>query len=73
MKKACVFFKRLRLTYPLLIGLGLLQEVRDFDLILFALAFTFLGCFGDILTDTIWTADRVEELRRGGKKKCLRE
>ena len=72
MKKACVFFKKLRLTYPILIGVAVAQLFREFDLVLFALAFTFIGCFCDIFCDTVWTAERVENLRRGGKKKCLR-
>ncbi len=37
MKKACVFFKRLRLTYPILIGVAVAQLFKEFDLVLFAL------------------------------------
>lgn len=74
MKKICMFFKKLRLTYPILIGLAVTQEFfKDFNLLYFTLAFTFLGSFFDIIADTIWTANRVKFIKKSGKRKCLRE
>lgn len=66
LKAATVFFKRLRASYVVLIGVAILSKVRpETDLLLFALAFIFIGAFFDILTDTLYTAERVENLRKG--------
>ena len=66
LKAATVFFKRLRVSYVVLIGVAILSKVRpETDLLLFALAFIFIGAFFDILTDTLYTAERVENLRKG--------
>lgn len=65
MKKACTFFRKMRLTYPLVIAMAVVYYFRPFNLILFALAYTFFGMFFDILCDTIWVADKVESLRKG--------
>lgn len=66
LKAATVFFKRLRVSYVVLIGVAILSKVGpETDLLLFALAFIFIGAFFDILTDTMYTAERVENLRKG--------
>ncbi len=44
LKAATVFFKRLRVSYVVLIGVAILSKVRpETDLLLFALAFIFIG------------------------------
>lgn len=68
LKAATVFFKRLRLSYVVLIVVTILQKVRpETEMVLFTLAFIFIGAFFDILTDTMYTAERVDNLVKGKK------
>ena len=69
LKSAVVFFRKLRVSYIVLIAVAIMQQVREFNLILFALAFIFVGGFFDILTDTMYTAERVDNLVKGKKRK----
>ena len=69
LKSAVVFFRKLRVSYIVLIAVAIAQQVREFNLILFALAFIFVGGFFDILTDTMYTAERVDNLVKGKKRK----
>lgn len=52
--------------------LAIAQQVKEFNLILFTLAFIFIGGFFDILTDTLYTAERVDNLVKGKKRKEVR-
>jgi hypothetical protein len=72
LKSAVVFFRKLRVSYIVLIAVAIAQQVREFNLILFALAFIFVGGFFDILTDTMYTAERVDNLVKGKKRKEVR-
>lgn len=72
LKSAVVFFRKLRVSYIVLIAVAIAQQVREFNLILFALAFIFVGGFFDILTDTMYTAERVDDLVKGNKRKEVR-
>ncbi len=72
LKSAVVFFRKLRVSYVILIAVAIAQQVREFNLILFALAFIFVGGFFDILTDTMYTAERVDDLVKGKKRKEVR-
>ena len=72
LKSAVVFFRKLRVSYIVLIAVAIAQQVREFNLILFALAFIFVGGFFDILTDTLYTAERVDDLVKGKKRKEVR-
>lgn len=72
LKSAVVFFRKLRVSYIVLIAVAIAQQVREFNLILFALAFIFVGGFFDILTDTLYTAERVDNLVKGKKRKEVR-
>lgn len=72
LKSAVVFFRKLRVSYIVLIAVAIAQQVREFNLILFALAFIFVGGFFDILTDTMYTAERVDDLVKGKKRKEVR-
>lgn len=69
LKSAVVFFRKLRVSYIVLIAVAIAQQVKQFDLILFTLAFIFIGAFFDILTDTLYTAERVDNLVKGKKVK----
>lgn len=72
LKSAVIFFRKLRVSYIVLIAVAIAQRVREFDLILFTLAFIFIGAFFDILTDTLYTAERVDNLVKGKKRKEVR-
>lgn len=72
LKSAVVFFRKLRVSYIVLIAVAIAQQVREFNLILFALAFIFVGGFFDILTDTMYTAERVDDLVKRKKRKEVR-
>ena len=72
LKSAVVFFRKLRVSYVILIAVAIAQQVREFNLILFALAFIFVGGFFDILTDTLYTAERVDNPVKGKKRKEVR-
>ena len=72
LKSAVVFFRKLRVSYIVLIAVAIAQQVKEFNLILFALAFIFVGGFFDILTDTLYTAERVDDLVKGKKRKEVR-
>ena len=72
LKSAVIFFRKLRVSYIVLIAVAIAQQVREFNLILFALAFIFVGGFFDILTDTMYTAERVDNLVKGKKRKEVR-
>ena len=72
LKSAVIFFRKLRVSYIVLIAVAIAQQVREFNLILFALAFIFVGGFFDILTDTMYTAERVDDLVKGKKRKEVR-
>ena len=72
LKSAVIFFRKLRVTYVVLIAVAIAQRVKEFDLILFTLAFIFVGSFFDILTDTLYTSERVDNLIKGKKRKEVR-
>ena len=72
LKSAVIFFRKLRVSYLVLIVLAIAQQVKEFNLILFTLAFIFIGGFFDILTDTLYTAERVDNLVKGKKRKEVR-
>ena len=72
LKSAVVFFRKLRVSYIVLIAVAIAQQVKEFNLILFALAFIFVGGFFDILTDTLYTAERVDNPVKGKKRKEVR-
>lgn len=60
LKSTVVFFRKLRVSYIILIAVAIAQQVREFNLILFALAFIFVGSFFDILIDTMYMSKRVK-------------
>lgn len=64
LKSAVVFFRKLRVSYIVLIAVAIAQQVREFNLILFALAFIFVGSFFDILTDTMYMSKRVKDPKK---------
>lgn len=64
LKSAVVFFRKLRVSYVVLIAVAIAQQVREFNLILFALAFIFVGGFFDILTDTMYMSKRVKDPKK---------
>ena len=64
LKSAVVFFRKLRVSYVVLIVLAIAQQVREFNLILFTLAFIFVGGFFDILTDTMYMSKRVKDPKK---------
>lgn len=64
LKSAVVFFRKLRVSYIILIAVAIAQQVREFNLILFALAFIFVGSFFDILTDTMYMSKRVKDPKK---------
>lgn len=64
LKSAVVFFRKLRVSYIILIAVAIAQQVREFNLILFALAFIFVGGFFDILTDTMYMSKRVKDPKK---------
>lgn len=64
LKSAVVFFRKLRVSYIVLIAVAIMQQVREFNLILFALAFIFVGGFFDILTDTMYMSKRVKDPKK---------
>lgn len=64
LKSAVVFFRKLRVSYIVLIAVAIAQQVREFNLILFALAFIFVGGFFDILTDTMYMSKRVKDPKK---------
>lgn len=64
LKSAVVFFRKLRVSYIVLIAVAIAQQVREFNLILFALAFIFIGGFFDILTDTMYMSNRVKDPKK---------
>lgn len=64
LKSAVVFFRKLRVSYVILIAVAIAQQVREFNLILFALAFIFVGGFFDILTDTMYMSKRVKDPKK---------
>ena len=72
LKSAVVFFRKLRVSYIVLIAVAIAQQIKEFNLILFALAFIFVGGFFDILTDTLYTAERVDNPVKGKKRKEVR-
>lgn len=64
LKSAVVFFRKLRVSYIVLIAVAIAQQVREFNLILFTLAFIFIGGFFDILTDTMYMSKRVKDPKK---------
>lgn len=64
LKSAVVFFRKLRVSYIVLIAIAIAQQVREFNLILFTLAFIFIGGFFDILTDTMYMSKRVKDPKK---------
>ncbi|WP_418566423.1 hypothetical protein [Peptacetobacter sp.] len=64
LKSAVVFFRKLRVSYIVLIAVAIAQQVREFNLILFTLAFIFVGGFFDILTDTMYMSKRVKDPKK---------
>lgn len=64
LKSAVVFFRKLRVSYIVLIAVAIMQQVREFNLILFTLAFIFVGGFFDILTDTMYMSKRVKDPKK---------
>ena len=64
LKSAVVFFRKLRVSYVILIAVAIAQQVKEFNLILFALAFIFVGGFFDILTDTMYMSKRVKDPKK---------
>lgn len=64
LKSAVIFFRKLRVSYIVLIAVAIAQQVREFNLILFALAFIFVGGFFDILTDTMYMSKRVKDPKK---------
>lgn len=64
LKSAVVFFRKLRVSYVVLIVLAIAQQVKEFNLILFTLAFIFVGGFFDILTDTMYMSKRVKDPKK---------
>lgn len=73
LKRANIFFKRLRISYLVLIAVTILQRINpDIDMILFTIAFVFIGAFFDILTDVFYTADKVEKIKNGKQRKAVR-
>ena len=64
LKSAVVFFRKLRVSYIVLIAVAIAQQVKEFNLILFALAFIFVGGFFDILTDTMYMSKRVKDPKK---------
>lgn len=64
LKSAVVFFRKLRVSYIVLIAIAIAQQVREFNLILFTLAFIFVGGFFDILTDTMYMSKRVKDPKK---------
>lgn len=64
LKSAVVFFRKLRVSYIVLIAVAIMQQVREFNLILFTLAFIFVGGFFDILIDTMYMSKRVKDPKK---------
>lgn len=64
LKSAVIFFRKLRVSYVVLIVLAIAQQVKEFNLILFTLAFIFVGGFFDILTDTMYMSKRVKDPKK---------
>lgn len=64
LKSAVIFFRKLRVSYVVLIVLAIAQQVKEFNLILFTLAFIFIGGFFDILTDTMYMSKRVKDPKK---------
>lgn len=64
LKSVVVFFRKLRVSYIVLIAVAIAQQVREFNLILFTLAFIFVGSFFDILTDTMYMSKRVKDPKK---------
>lgn len=73
LKAANVFLKKLRVSYVILIAVSLVQQVKEFNLVLFTLAFIFIGAFLDILVDTLYTVEKADKLIKGAKPKKAKE
>lgn len=64
LKSAVVFFRKLRVSYVVLIAVAIAYQIKEFDLILFTLAFIFVGSFFDILTDNAYMAKRIKNPKK---------
>lgn len=60
LKSAVVFFRKLRVTYVVLIVIAIAQQVKEFDLIPFVIAFVYTGVFLDLLTDNAYMSKRMK-------------